>query len=80
MCVHVCEKGGGTLAEAAEVRIEDNLLLLLVLREEAAIERELISHKVFIGAICKSQFPPKSVNVSFTITYIKDKLTDLCGN
>jgi len=37
---------------------------------------DFISQKVFIKSFCKSQFPQKSVNVSFIIT----KLTDLCGN
>jgi len=36
-----------------------------------------ISHKVFLKSFCKSQFPHKSVNLSFTITNIKDMLTEL---
>ena len=39
-----------------------------------------ISHKVFLKSFCRSQFPHKSVNLSFIITNIKNKLTDLCGN
>jgi len=39
-----------------------------------------ISQKVFIKSFCESQFPHKSVNVSFIITDIKNELTDLCGN
>ena len=31
-------------------------------------------------SFCKSQLPHKYVNVSFTLTNIKNKLTDLCGN
>ena len=31
-------------------------------------------------SFCKSRFPHKSVNSSFIITDIKNKLTDLCGN
>jgi len=42
--------------------------------------RDFISHTVFIKSFCKSQLPHKSVNVSFIITDIKNKLTDLCGN
>ena len=33
-----------------------------------------------IKAFCKSQFPPKIVNLSFIITIIKDKLTNLYEN
>ena len=40
----------------------------------------IISQKVFIKSFGKSQFPHKSANVSFIITNIKNKLTDLCGN
>ena len=29
---------------------------------------------------CRSQLPHKSVNLSFTITNMQNKLTDLCGN
>ena len=40
----------------------------------------LFSHTVFLKSFFRSQIPHKSVNVSFTITDIKNKLTDLCGN
>ena len=40
----------------------------------------MISKKVFMKSICKSQFPQKNVNLSFSITKIKNQLTDLCGN
>ena len=40
----------------------------------------LISQKEFIKAFCKSGSPHKSVNLSFIVTNIKNKLTDLCGN
>jgi len=40
----------------------------------------LISHKEFLQSFCRSQLPHKSVNLSFTITNINNKLTDLCGN
>ena len=39
-----------------------------------------ISQKVFIKSSCKSQLPQISVNLSFIFTYMKKKLTDLCGN
>ena len=34
----------------------------------------------FVNSFSKSQFPHKSVNLSFITAYIKNKLTDLCGN
>ena len=40
----------------------------------------LISQKVFIKSFCKRSFPQKSVNLSFIITNVENKLTDLCGN
>jgi len=39
-----------------------------------------ISQKVFIKSFGKSQFTHKSVNLSFIITNIKNKLTDSCGH
>ena len=38
------------------------------------------SHTVFFKSICRSQLPHKSVNVSFIISDIQNKLTDLGGN
>jgi len=35
----------------------------------------LTSQKVFIKSFCKCQFPHRSVNSSFIMTYMKDKLT-----
>ena len=40
----------------------------------------LILQKVYIKSFRKSQFPDKSVNLSFIITNMHSKLTDLCGN
>ena len=40
----------------------------------------LISQKGFIKSFCNSQFPHKSVNLSFISVMLKDKLTSLCGN
>ena len=42
--------------------------------------REFASLKVSLKSFFRSQLPHKSVNVSFTITAIKNKLTDLCRN
>ena len=39
-----------------------------------------ITHKACFQSSCKSQLPHKSVNLSFTITNTKNKLTDLCGS
>ena len=41
---------------------------------------KLISQKAFIKSLCRSQVPHQFVDVSFTITDIKDKLANLCGN
>ena len=40
----------------------------------------LISHKVFFKALCRSQLPHESDNLSFPVTNVKSKLTNLCGN
>ena len=42
--------------------------------------RNIISQKVFTKSFCKGQFPHKSVNLTFIITNIKNKSTDLSGN
>ena len=42
--------------------------------------RGSISHKEFITSFCKSLFPDELVKLSFIITNIKNRLTDLCGN
>ena len=42
--------------------------------------RMLKSQKVLINPFCKSFFPHKSVNLSFSITNINNKLTDLRGD
>ena len=39
----------------------------------------LISHKVFHTLFCRSQLLHKSVNFSFAITYMNNKLTDFEG-
>ena len=38
-----------------------------------------ISHKMSLLSSCRNQLPYKSVNLSFAITVIKNKLMDLCG-
>ena len=50
-----------------------------VLHREAHELSNHFAHTVFIKSFCKSQFPHKSVNLSFIITRMKNKLTDLCG-
>ena len=55
----------------------------LVLRGHAHPEGtggEFISLKVSSKSFCRSQPPPKYVNLFFSITNIKNKLTNLCGN
>ena len=42
--------------------------------------RPSLSHTVFSRSFCRSQLPHKSVNLSCTITRIKSKLTEFCGN
>ena len=39
-----------------------------------------ISIKVLLKPFCRSQLPHRSVNLSFTITNLENKLTDLYGN
>jgi len=39
-----------------------------------------ISNTVFFKSFCRSRLPQKSVNLSFAIAGMKNKLTDLCGN
>ena len=39
-----------------------------------------MSHKVFLKTFGRSQLHHKSVNLSFTITNMKNKLTEFCGN
>ena len=44
-----------------------------------AVEEHIIGGDPQGEPFCKSQFPHESVNLSFIITNIKNKLTDLCG-
>ena len=37
-----------------------------------------LSHTLFFKSFCGSQLPHKSVNVSFAIAHMNNKLTDLC--
>ena len=46
---------------------------------EYFFEVEFISHKEFLNSFCRSQLPLKSVNLSFTIADIRNKLTDFVG-
>jgi hypothetical protein len=45
-----------------------------------ALSDKLILHKVFLKLFCPGQLPHQSVCLSFTITNIKNKSTDLCKN
>ena len=47
---------------------------------ELNIIAQLYLTKLFLKSFCRSQLPHKSVNLSFTVTYVKNKLTDLYGN
>ena len=50
-----------------------------VLRVGTLTVDTVLSQRVFIKSFCKSQFPHKSVNLSFTITNMMNKLTDFAG-
>jgi len=59
------------------MRLERNVRLSLI---ETCTSTVCISQKVVIKVFCKNQSPHKSVNQSFILVIIKDKLTDLCEN
>ena len=40
----------------------------------------LISQKAKMKLFCRSQFPHRPVDLSFIVTHIQNKVTDLCGN
>ena len=40
----------------------------------------IISHQVFLKSFRKSQLHHESIDLSFTVTDVKNKLKDLCGN
>ena len=42
--------------------------------EAAATARDIISHKVVSKSFCRRELPKKTVDLSFSITNIKDKL------
>ena len=44
------------------------------------VPTKVISQKLFTKSFCRSQFPHKSVNLSFIMANINNKLTDLCVN
>jgi hypothetical protein len=52
----------------------------MVIVFDIPINLAFISHKVFLKTFCRSQLPHKPVNLSFTITYIKNQLTNLWGS
>ena len=47
---------------------------------DALLLQQVMSHKVFLMWFFKSQFPHKSVNLSFILVIIKDELTNLWEN
>ena len=49
-------------------------------RARAAPATTLVSHKVLIQSICKSQFPHKFVNLFIILVIIEKELTILCVN
>ena len=80
------EGGVGAFERDGERQREGPRTSGLVSQAEADVDcpwkakMKVISQKVFIQSFCKSQFPDQSVNLSFVVTNIKNKLTDLCGN
>jgi len=46
---------------------------------DVCLRSNLISHEVFSKSFRRSQLPHKSVNVSLTITIIKNEVTDFFG-
>jgi len=52
----------------------------LAQQEVLLIEDQIEKQKVSVKSFCKCQFLHKSVNLSFIITTLKNKLADLCGN
>jgi len=51
-----------------------------VMRGAGSLPSTFVLQKVFIQSFCKGQFPHKFVNLSFIITNMENKLTDLWGN
>ena len=63
--------------------LRSDVMRLIKIRSPRACAKRpsiIISHKVILKSFCRSQHPHKSVNLSLTITNLKNKLTDLCGN
>ena len=48
-------------------------------RKRVILHQDFIAEKVFIKAFGKSPFPHKSVNLSFIVTSVKNKLTNCEG-
>ena len=74
-----CGRAGGRVCDGAdnEAGTPQRIQQLLSERRGQGWNPVFISHKVFLSSFCRSQLPHKSVNLSFTITNKKNKLTDL---
>ena len=75
--LRLCFSGAVDLGELFWLAVQCGLVLAL---DSGSLECACISQKIFIRLFHISQFPQKSVNVSFIITNVKNKLTNLCGN
>ena len=78
-------RGGGAVSYERGTPVGEALLwlgcLLMERRGTACLFGvEFISQKRSLKSFCKSQFLHKSVNLSFIITSVKNKLTDFGGN
>ena len=87
-----CMGGGVEGKGRAEPRVSLSLSLSHLSLSHLSLSRLSLSHvgarfqqerrqgDVAVLSFCRCQLPHKSVNLSFTITNIKNTLTDLCGN
>ena len=74
-----CLQGGwarNLLGGQVEAEVDQKLFQLRLVH----LQSPFISDKVFVKSFCRSQLPHKSVNLSFTVTNMKHKLTKLCGD
>ena len=56
------------------------MLLEFICSPDVLQAKPCLTHSVFKVAWPKSQLPHKFANLIFTVTNIKNKLTDLCGD
>ena len=78
----VYEDKGSCVSIPASVQVGVSTVRQPQVQDHAPLNRFKIVgfQKVFTTSFCKCQFPHKFVNLSFIITNINNKLTDLCGN